>query len=122
MPTACKASLLAAVMCMGPLVRCGEAQNRPPGEAFDATSFVRPTVVDNAWMPLKPGTRFVYEGTSVEDDGKTVAHRIVVNVTDLTKEIGGIRAVITWDLDYSDNELVEAELAFYAQDSTGAVW
>src|SRR6059036_2573944 len=109
MPTACKASLFAAVMCTGLLVCGGEAQDRPPGggspgqpfETFDATRFVRPTVIDNAWMPLKPGTRFIYEGTSVEDDGKTVPHRIVVNVTDLKKQIGGIRAVITWDLDFS---------------------
>jgi hypothetical protein len=73
-------------------------------------------------MPLVPGTRFVYEGTTIEDDGTAVPHRVVINVTDLTKVIGGVRTVITWDLDYSDGELVEAELAFFAQDSAGTVW
>jgi hypothetical protein len=73
-------------------------------------------------MPLKPGTRFVYEGTTIQDDGTTVPHRVEINVTDLTKEIGGVPSVVTWDLDYSDNELVEAELAFYAQDDEGNVW
>jgi hypothetical protein len=43
-------------------------------------------------------------------------------VTDLTKVIGGVRSLITWDLDYSDGELVEAELAFFAQDKSGNVW
>ena len=51
-----------------------------------------------------------------------VPHRFVMNVTDLTKVIGGVRSVVTWDLDYTDGELVEAELAFFAQDKEGNVW
>ena len=110
---------------------CGAAKDAQTGggaaaagqlPAFDAGSFVRPSQVDNPWMPLVPGTRLTYEGTTIEDDGTAVPHRIVINVTDLTKVIGGVRAVITWDLDYSDGELVEAELAFFAQDSSGTVW
>jgi hypothetical protein len=46
----------------------------------------------------------------------------VITVTDLTKVIGGIRSVITYDLDYSDGKLAEAELAFFAQDNDGNVW
>jgi hypothetical protein len=91
-------------------------------EDFNPDSFARSTQIDNPWMPLKPGTRFVYEGTSVEDDGTTVPHRVEVNVTDLTKVIGGVRSVVTWDLDYSADALVEAELAFYAQDDAGNLW
>ena len=111
---------------------CGAAKDAQTGggaataagqlPTFDAGSFVRPSQVDNPWMPLVPGTRLTYEGTTIEDDGTAVPHRIVINVTDLTKVIGGVRAVITWDLDYSDGELVEAELAFFAQDSSGTVW
>jgi len=44
-------------------------------------------------MPLKPGTRFTYEGTTIEDDGAAVPHRVVINVTDLTKVIGGGRSL-----------------------------
>ncbi len=91
-------------------------------EAFDPDDFSRSTQVDNEWLPLKPGTRYVYEGSTVEDDGTVVPHRVVINVTDLTKRIGGIRTAVTWDLDYSDGELVEAELAFLAQDDHGNVW
>jgi hypothetical protein len=91
-------------------------------EELNPNSFSRSTQINNPWMPLKPGTRFVYEGTTVQDDGTVVPHRVEVNVTDLTKVIGGIRSVVTWDLDYSDEELVEAELAFYAQDDEGTVW
>nr|HMN26695.1 hypothetical protein [Caldilineaceae bacterium] len=90
--------------------------------AFDSNKFDRSTTIDNAWFPLRPGTQFIYEGTTVEDDGTVVPHRIEINVTDLTKLIGGVRTVVSWDLDYTDDELVEAELAFYAQDSDGNVW
>lgn len=90
--------------------------------AFDSAAFTRSIPIDNEWTPLRPGTRLVYEGTTVEDDGTVVPHRVVINVTDLTKMIGGVRALVTWDLDYSDDELVEAELAFFAQDSGGTVW
>ncbi|MGH7490997.1 MAG: hypothetical protein ACREOO_01245 [bacterium] len=105
------------------------AENKTDGAAaekkfedFDPNGFARSTQIDNAYMPLKPGTRYVYEGNTVEDDGTVVPHRVVINVTDLTKMIGGIRSVVTWDLDYSDGELVEAELAFFAQDNDGNVW
>jgi hypothetical protein len=46
----------------------------------------------------------------------------VFTVTDLTKVIAGVRTVVAWDQDYSDGELVEAELAFFAQDNDGTVW
>jgi hypothetical protein len=91
-------------------------------EDFDAGKFERSTQIDNGYMPLKSGMRYVYEGSTVEDDGTVVPHKVVINVTDLTKMIGGVRSVVTWDLDYSDGELVEAELAFFAQDNEGNVW
>jgi hypothetical protein len=91
-------------------------------EEFNPAHFTSPTTIDNQFMPLQPGTRYVYEGTAAADDGSLVSHRIEINVTDLTKVIGGIPSVVTWDLDYSEDELVEAELAFFAQDDAGNVW
>jgi hypothetical protein len=70
---------------------------------------------------MKPGMRWAYEGITVED-GESIPHRIEFTVTDLTKEIAGVRTVVAWLVDYSDDELVEAELAFYAQDDDGNVW
>jgi hypothetical protein len=103
----------------------GKPESDPPEkrlEVFDLGKFGHSTTIDNKWFPVKPRTRWVYEGTSVEDDGKVVPHRIIVTVTDLTKVISGVRTVVSYDLDYSDGELVEAELAFYAQDDNGNVW
>ena len=88
----------------------------------DPQKFKRSTVIDNKWMPMKPGTRWTYEGTSTEDDGKVVPHRITVTVTNLRKVVAGVQTLVSYDLDYSDGELVEAELAFYAQDNDGNVW
>jgi len=99
-----------------------DSNGREQTQVFQPGKFTHPTNIDNKWTPMKPGTRWVYEGSSVEDDGKVVPHRIVVTVTDLTKSVGGIRTVVSYDLDHSDGELVEAELAFYAQDDDGNVW
>jgi hypothetical protein len=92
-------------------------------EDFDPKNFDpdHSTHIDNQWFPLKPGTRFVYEGTTVED-GESSPHRVVFTVTDLTKMIGGVRAVVAHDLDYSAGELVEAEIVFFAQSNDGTVW
>jgi hypothetical protein len=90
-------------------------------EDFDPSNFDHPTSIDNQWFPLRPGTKFVYEGIT-EEGGRSVPHRIVFIVTDLTKQIAGLRTVVAWVSDYSDDELVEAEVAFYAQDNDGNVW
>jgi hypothetical protein len=121
-------SLLTIVLAVV-FFRTGWADASPGRQASEASlenlnpaNFDRPTEIVNEWLPMKPGTRFVYEGTAVEDDGEVVSHRIVLTVTDLTKVIGGVTTLVSWDEDYSDGELVEAELAFYAQDNDGNVW
>ena len=43
-------------------------------------------------------------------------------MTDLTKEIAGVKAIVGWDRDYNDGELSESELIFLAQDKQGNVW
>jgi hypothetical protein len=90
-------------------------------EELDPTNFGDSTNITNEWLPLKPGTEWVYEGATVED-GESIPHRLVVTVTDLTKVIGDVRTLVLWDQDFADGELVEAELAFYAQDNDGNVW
>jgi len=91
-------------------------------EDFDAANFDETsTTIDNEWWPLTPGTQFVYEGYTTED-GEEIPHRVVFTVTHLTKEIEGVRTVVAFDRDYSDDRLEEAELAFFAQDVDGNVW
>ncbi|MDQ2962441.1 MAG: hypothetical protein M3R31_04650 [Pseudomonadota bacterium] len=109
------------MLCAGWAVAQGTA-TAPALEPWDKTKFdERSTTIDNPWIPMKPGTRYVYEGTTIED-GKRVPHRVEITFTDLTKVIDGVRTLISYDLDFSGGRLAEAELAMFAQDKEGNVW
>jgi hypothetical protein len=102
------------------------ANQKPPkelkAEDFDPSLFDDSSAsIDNEWVPLEPGKRFTWRG-STEEEGERISHRIVFTVTDLTKVIGGVRTLIGWDRDFSEGQLVEAELIFLAQDKYGNVW
>ncbi len=84
---------------------------------FDQTS----ATITNAWLPMTPGMQYIYEGDT-DANGVTVPHRLVVTVTTLTKLIDGVQSLVTWDQDFKDGQMVESELAFYAQDRQGNVW
>jgi hypothetical protein len=93
------------------------------GNGFDPANFGPDSaVVDNTYFPLVPGTQFVYEGSSIGDEGERIEHMVVFTVTGLTKEIAGVRAVVGWDRDFEEGDLVEKELIFFAQDLDGNVW
>ena len=101
------------------------AGSTPPEEmqasSYDRNNFDNSTRIDNRWFPLRPGTQLVFRGTTIEGKEK-IPHRVIFTVTDLTKEIDGVKSVVLWDRDYSSGELVEAEIAFFAQDDDGIVW
>lgn len=112
-----------AMLAVSPWAHGKDKAPAPKLEPWDNSRFdAQSTVIDNPWLPMKPGTRFVYEGTTVEDDGKVVPHRIEINITDLSKLIDGVRVLVSYDLDISDGGLAEAELALFAQDRDGNVW
>jgi hypothetical protein len=90
-------------------------------ETIDLTKFSDPTKVDNEWFPLVPGTRLTWEGGATVD-GERLKRKVVFTVTDLTKVVSGVRTVVGWDLDYTDGQLEEAEIALWAQDDDGYVW
>ena len=90
-------------------------------EAFDPNNFDNSANVDNKWLPLQPGTQWVYKGFAQEDKER-VPVRVVQTVTDLTKVINGVRTVVVWDVDYKDGKLHESEIIFLAQDKDGNVW
>lgn len=88
---------------------------------FDPANFAGSADVDNRWLPLKPGTRFIYEG-SARDEDELTQRSVVFTVTDLTKVVNGVRTVVGWDRDFNDGNLEEAEIIFLAQDKDGNVW
>jgi hypothetical protein len=89
---------------------------------LDPANFSQPTIINNIWMPMQPGMHWVHEGTAVDDEGNPFTRRIEFTVTDLTKDIAGINTAVAWIVDYNDDEIVEKEIAFYAQDTNGNVW
>jgi len=95
------------------------------GEAISETlpreKFGEPTIIDNPWLPLAPGTRTVFDG-EVTIDGVRIAHSITSTVTDLVKVIDGIEAVVIYEVDVTAGEVAEAEIAFFAQNDDGTVW
>lgn len=87
-----------------------------PTPSLDPADFV--AVVDNPYMPFRPGMRWVYESTSSEGD-----ERIVVTVTDRTKTIDGVTATVVHDrVTTPTGELIEDTFDWYAQDVDGNVW
>jgi hypothetical protein len=93
-----------------------------PNPEFSPKNFSRSTVINNKWFPLKPGTQFTWNGFAVDEEGDEEAHSHVFTVTDLVKEVAGVRTVVCWDRDFIDKELETAALMFFAQDNDGAVW
>jgi len=91
-------------------------------ETFPRDSFSNSTTVDNVYYPLIPGTRLTFEGQINGDEGERIPHSVVITVTDMTKVIDGVENLIGYELDFTAGELVEAELAFWAQDDEGTVW
>ncbi|QMU60991.1 MAG: hypothetical protein GKR92_04470 [Gammaproteobacteria bacterium] len=105
----------------------GEEPYDPPfGENF-AEYFINPTEIGNSvspnpYFPLVEGNRWVYEGTSIGDEGEEETETVTVTVTDQTKLIDGITCVTVIDVAEVDEEVVEITDDWYAQDIYGNVW
>jgi hypothetical protein len=98
-----------------------EAATTATEKDFDRGNFSDSTKIDNQFSPLVPGTQFIYEGRSNRGHGRR-PHRVVFTVTDLTKEVDGVRSVVLWDQDINAGKLLEGELALFAQDDDGNLW
>jgi hypothetical protein len=75
------------------------------------------TKIDNPYFPLKPGTTYIYEGPTSEG-----FIRNTVAVTTRTKIIDGVTTVEVHDHVFTDGQLTEDTLDWYAQDKEGNVW
>jgi hypothetical protein len=77
------------------------------------------TRIDNPYLPMRPGSRWVYRET--DTDG--TVQRVVVRVTRRTRLIAnGVRARVVRDTVTERGRLVEDTFDWYAQDRTGNVW
>ncbi len=94
---------------------CDVLGEKPYNPIIRPDDFV--AVIDNPFFPLKPGTTFIYEGTTEEG----LEHN-EVKVTHRTREILGVTCIEVRDTVTVDGELVEDTLDWYAQDKEGNVW
>jgi hypothetical protein len=92
-----------------------------PQAPFEPHSFRQSNIINNAWMPLIPGTENVLRGVANRGGG-LLDHQVIFIVTDLIKEIDGVPCVVVWDRDINEGVLSESELAFFAQHDNGGVY
>ncbi len=77
------------------------------------------TNIDNPYLPMSPGNKWVYRETGA--GGPEL--RVEVTVTDRTRMIAnGIQARVVHDVVTENGQLVEVTDDWYAQDSAGNVW
>ncbi len=131
--TSHRTSLAATAVTLLALAGCGSsggtdtsAGPKVPAATVDGLTVPTPSpdpadftaTVDNAYLPLRPGTVWTY--TSTGDEG---AQKDVVTVSDQTKVVQGVRTVVVHDVVRSaDGTVVEDTYDWYAQDGAGNVW
>ena len=71
------------------------------------------TTIDNPFMPLVPGTTFIYQGGG---------ERIEVSVTSETRTVMGVETVVIRDTVTARGKVTEDTFDWYAQDRAGNVW
>jgi hypothetical protein len=88
---------------------------------FDPASFGDPVSATNTWLPLKVGTQWVREGLT-DVGNRRVPHQVVSTVTDVSREIEGVRTVAVLDQDFDGGQLVQQSLDHLARDEQGNIW
>lgn len=94
---------------------CQKLGGGPYDPTIDPANFS--TNIDNPFMPLKPGTTYIYEGPTSQGSIRTE-----FAVTTNTKLIDGVTCVEVHDQVFTDGELTEDTLDWFAQDKDGNVW
>ncbi|MDQ2942326.1 MAG: hypothetical protein M3R21_01495 [Candidatus Dormibacteraeota bacterium] len=88
---------------------------------FNAKNFVDPRVGSNKWLPLKPGTQWVRDGTTLVGNRK-VPHKVLSTVTDVIRVINGVKTVAVFDHSVDSGQVVQQSLDYFAQDKSGNIW
>ncbi len=102
----------------------GTAPDAPEGGTvveLRAEDFVDPTLDTNPYHPLKPGTQWVYGGTT-EVGSRTVPHEIIVTITDVVGTIDGAPVVAMLAESTDSGEVAQVGMDYLALDQDGNVW
>jgi hypothetical protein len=119
---------LAALLSLSPILSaCGGASRsesapaKPREVKFDRANFGHPATGANAWLPLKPGTQWVREGSTLVGDRK-VPHEVTTTVTDVYRVIDGVRTVAVLDYELDAGQISQESLDYMAEDKDGNLW
>jgi hypothetical protein len=109
-------TLLGAIIASGLVLVAGCTGSSPQEQKayaphIDPADFT--TTIDNEYLPLKPGTTFLFQGGS---------ERGVMTVTHDTKRVMGVECVVVDDRGYEAGKLIEKTYDWFAQDNKGDVW
>jgi len=88
---------------------------------FVASNFIDPTTGGNPWLPLKPGTQWVKDGTTLIGNRK-VPNSVVTTVTDVIRVVRGVKTVLVYDHSVAAGQVVQESLDYLAQDKAGNIW
>jgi hypothetical protein len=94
--------------------------NADPGK-FNRKDFGEPTGDANTWFPLVPGNQALRDGTLFRGH-RELHHRRRTTVTDVVKQVNGVRTVLVLDQDIDAGQIAEQALDYFAQDKNGNVW
>jgi hypothetical protein len=119
--------LLLALAAALPLLvgGCGSAPSKSPPTGVDGLRIPTPSAdpddfvegIDNPYLPLTPGSRWVYESRRVDPE------TVTVTVTGDTREIQGVTTTVVHDVVRdSAGRVVEDTFDWFAQDAAGNVW
>jgi len=75
-------------------------------------------VINNAYFPLIPGAKYVYE----EEKLREGLERVELEILSEKREVMGIQTTIVHSTVYLDGQLVEDNNVLFAQDKDGNVW
>ena len=110
-----KLRLLLVVAILGAGAVSARAAQPPYNPVIDPANFV--SRVDNPYFPLDPGTVFRYV-----TNGKSTQEVDDMTVTNDTKMILNVMTTAVLDSVYTNGDLTEATVDWYAQDKQGNVW
>jgi hypothetical protein len=104
-------------LLLGPLSIVNATASGPNSAVSLASNFPHSTAINHPLYPLRPGTLFIYAGTS----GGVPAHEQFL-VTHQTKVISGVTCVVVHDSNWVGGQLTEFTIDWFAQDKAGNVW
>jgi len=116
-----KRTALALLLLAVALGGCGGsgASRLPQGaEAVELDPADFTSEIDNPWLPLRVGARWVYR----ETDAEGAEQRVEVTVLDETRDVMGVEARVVHDVVTEDGKFVEDTYDWYTQDADGNVW